>query len=64
MTPRDSGAPDTKAKDVETRRAAYDAYVAREIPAHQTMDHPLTLDPFDEDDVEGHMPRCHTCVNP
>ena len=40
--------------EVEARRQAYDAYVAKETPLHATMDHDLSVDPFDEDDVEGH----------
>ena len=46
--------------DVEARRQAYDEYVERETVLHQTMDHPLEVEPFDEDDVEGHG-GCHHC---
>ena len=51
----------TQVDDVAARRRAYDEYVAREVPLHSTMDHDLDIEPFDADDVEGHMPRCAKC---
>lgn len=54
-------APDQPPESVAGRRQAYDEYVAREIPLHATMDHDFEIDPFDEDDVEGHMPACKKC---
>jgi hypothetical protein len=46
--------------DVEARRKSYDDYVARETILHKTMDHDLAVDPFDENDVEGHG-GCRHC---
>lgn len=48
--------------DTEARRRVHDEYVARETVLHETMNHPLEVDPFDEYDVEGHMPTCKRCI--
>jgi hypothetical protein len=50
-----------KPDDVDERRRIHDDYVTRETILHKTMDHELDVDPFDEDDVEGHMPSCRRC---
>ncbi len=50
-----------KPPDVEARRQAYEDYVVRETELHRTMDHDLAMDPFDEDDVEGHG-KCRNCA--
>ena len=52
--------PTDESTDTEARRRVHDEYVARETILHKTMDHELAVDPFDENDVEGHG-HCKTC---